>query len=96
MQKDLLSIKPVDINVHDIVAENIELFRSGASQKGITISNDVDANLILKADENSLNTIIRNLLDNALKYTATGGTIKVVANMNDNLIDLSIIDDGEG
>ena len=96
MQKDLLSIKPVDINVHDIVAENIELFRSGASQKGITISNDVDANLILKADENSLNTIIRNLLDNALKYTATGGTIKVVANMNDNLIDLSIIDDGDG
>jgi len=35
MQKDLLSIKPVDINVHDIVAENIELFRSGASQSEI-------------------------------------------------------------
>ena len=71
--------KGIEINVHDIVTENIDLFKSVAGQKRIALVNDVAADLMLKVDLNSMNTIIRNLLDNALKYTANGGAIKIIA-----------------
>ena len=88
--------KGIEINVHDIVTENIDLFKSVAGQKRIALVNDVAADLMLKVDLNSMNTIIRNLLDNALKYTANGGAIKIIASKKGDLVDLSIVDNGVG
>lgn len=96
MQKDLLSIKPTKINVHNAVADNIEIFQSTAKYKGVKLINEIDEEMNILADRNSMDTIIRNLIDNALKYSTEDGEIKLEASHNGSLIDIAISDKGIG
>ena len=48
------------------------------------------------ADENGIGLIIGNLLNNAIKFTKVGGSIKFITDLDDNLAILKIIDNGIG
>ena len=58
---------------------NKSLFDSAAAEKGIKIINEVDENLVVYADSNTINTVIRNLVSNSLKFTKEGGSITIGA-----------------
>jgi signal transduction histidine kinase len=70
-------IEPLDIP--KIVAEQLDLQRETARQKNILLTNHVTENFKISADFNQMNLIVRNLLDNALKYTPQGGEIDINA-----------------
>ncbi len=96
MQKDVLTIKPEKINLHGAVNENIQLFKKVALQKDITITNNLAPETTALVDHNSLQTIIRNILDNALKFTPEGGAININADTSGGNVKLSISDNGIG
>ena len=62
-----------------LVAEIVELFELVAEDKGITQTTEVPAELVCFADRNRLRQVLANLLDNALKYTPSGGNVKISA-----------------
>ncbi|MBE99882.1 tetratricopeptide repeat-containing sensor histidine kinase [Flavobacterium coralii] len=65
--------------------------------KDIHFTIDVPARAVVFADRDSLKLVLRNLLDNAIKYTAGGGLIKIDAAVNeDNKVQLRITDTGIG
>ena len=96
MQKDAINISPQDVRVSQIVDENITLFTTIALRKQIQLTSNIERNLLAKVDKNSLDTIIRNLIDNAIKYTEYGGTIEVSAKEVEGLVQLLVKDDGTG
>ena len=53
-------------------------------------------NLIVKADQNMLKTILRNLISNALKYTYEGGNILVGAERVNTHVQIKVKDSGTG
>jgi signal transduction histidine kinase len=62
-----------------LVAEIVELFELVAEDKGITQTTEVPVELVCFADRNRLRQVLANLLDNALKYTPSGGKVKISA-----------------
>lgn len=96
LQTNKIEIEKETIKLAEILNTNISLFISDAEKKEISILNKVDQNIQLKLDVNSLTTIIRNLLVNAIKFTPDGGLIEFDIKQMQNGVELSIKDSGVG
>jgi PAS domain S-box-containing protein len=87
---------PVDLEAE--IQKNIEAEKVSSEKKQITISLDPldSATSLVNADADMINRVIRNLLDNAIKHTGSGGAVKVKVTDKDNEILVSIKDTGAG
>ena len=96
LQNEQFEIKKEKLNLKETINKNIELYNKNASEKEIIINNDVNPNIYITADKNSIFSVVSNLLNNAIKFTKTGGNIEFEAKQINNDIELSIKDDGVG
>lgn len=64
-------------NIHQIIEQELELLTHTAKNKGIQIINSIDAGIEIRADKNHLAFIFRNLIQNSLKFTNSGGNISL-------------------
>ncbi|MDM8565297.1 hybrid sensor histidine kinase/response regulator [Candidatus Halobeggiatoa sp. HSG11] len=96
-QTGSIQINPVVISLQYIVHKNVQLLQEKAKVKNINLFSQLDEDaLSMFADVSMLDTVIRNLLSNAVKFTNPYGVIKVTSEKSDNMVELSIIDDGVG
>ena len=70
------------IKIADVLNKEINLLHRQAEEKNIKISQQVQEGLVQSTDENFLSVIIRNLLQNAVKYSDNAGIITISANNN--------------
>lgn len=87
---------PEYIAVNDLIRDNLNLFSGNAREKGITLVDSVDPDLVVFADQNMTNTVVRNLLSNALKYSDSGSKIEITGEVKDKKAYLTIHDEGVG
>ncbi|AFY92823.1 two-component system sensor histidine kinase RppB [Chamaesiphon minutus] len=82
----------------EIVLDLIEEFAVPATAKSIEIISDIDPDLPIYIDGNSeqLYRMGANLIDNAIKYTPTGGRVTVSLHSNVNVISFQVKDTGIG
>ena len=86
-----------EIDMRRFIMSMQHQFEAQLTQHGITLSTTItDEILPIKASLNHLNVIFRNLLDNAIKYTPSGGNITWTTSMKDNIITSVIQDTGQG
>jgi len=95
-QTGRIQLRPENINLYNLVVENISLLTGIANNKDIKMVNEVKRDTIALADRNMINTVIRNLLSNALKYTSKGGTVKISSELKDDRAVIRIADTGVG
>lgn len=74
-QSGMLKNKPIKLGLDEIVIDNIELVKNRSLNKNIEISKSIPSKLHVFGDHNMINTIIRNLISNAIKFTPEGGRI---------------------
>ena len=60
------------------------------------LESDVPADIRVFADKNMINTVIRNLLLNAVKFTRNGGRISLSARNIDHVVEIAVTDNGIG
>ena len=97
LQSDRMEYSPRILDLHKTAANNIELIKIQAKNKGISISFDKGSeSCYVNADENMVNTIVRNLISNAIKYTRSGGEIVIRCNCTQTNCSVSISDTGIG
>ncbi|HEX6427116.1 MAG TPA: HAMP domain-containing sensor histidine kinase, partial [Niastella sp.] len=94
MQKEGFAINRERIVLRSIVSEIISLCEVGAHIQKNTFSNLVPEHVILDTDANLLSLVLRNLADNANKYT-TGGEIKVEAIQDEFATRIIVTNDGD-
>jgi signal transduction histidine kinase len=95
-QTGMLQINPEMINLKVLIDENIANLRLPASNKSITLSSELLEDVILVSDKNMINTILRNLLGNAVKYTPRGGAISVITKSGPLEVLITVRDSGIG
>jgi len=80
----------------DVVARATEAMQPRAALKHIAVTHHLPPGLAARADPKALEQVLVNLLDNAVKYTADGGTVDLSARREDARVELSVRDSGVG
>lgn len=91
-----INYKPKKNNLNGIVEEIITTVKYNARQKGIDLIIDIKEPVSVFADEDMVKLIIRNLLNNALKFTGSGGSIKIESVLGPKYVEVKIKDTGVG
>lgn len=77
MQTNQLYFNQENLNISRIAEQVAYNYQSLMSEKNIYFENKISDNINIYADQESLKIILRNILDNAIKYTDSGGKISV-------------------
>jgi len=82
--------------LYPIIKQEIELLQVNADKKRIKVKILVDEKTTAFADKIIIASVIRNLLNNAIKFTDVGGRVEIWARENFENIEVSISDSGIG
>jgi signal transduction histidine kinase len=97
MQRNVLNFKPQPNILLDLINESLAPVIEMATAKQIEIKIDIPVNLSIYADNQMFNTITRNLVTNAIKFTPQGGKVTLSADsLNDKFVEIAIKDTGIG
>jgi signal transduction histidine kinase len=98
LQLGKMEHEPETVSITELVEENIELLKSQANDKDITLVNSTDSAGRVLSDRNMLATVIRNLISNAIKFTNRGGEIVLTSSADETqgAIIVSVTDTGVG
>lgn len=95
-QSGRIDFNPEPVDLPEIVDFSIDVVRSAAENKQISLYTDFSKDVIVKADKNMLSTVLRNLLSNAIKFTPNGGSVTISCLCNNGKASLSVADTGVG
>ncbi|WKN33513.1 tetratricopeptide repeat protein [Porifericola rhodea] len=95
-QQSQIPIKPENLSVKEVAEEVLEVFQTMAITKRIKLACLVKEDTQVWADKNALFTILRNLINNALKFTSTDGSVIIEAYTEQSSVVLQVRDTGVG
>ena len=84
------------VSAGELITQAIELYHDVADDKAIQLATSIPPELTFSADRNRMLQVLTNLLDNAIKYTASGGQVTLTATRDDQHIVLIVTDTGVG
>jgi signal transduction histidine kinase len=89
-----LAREPVDIAA--LVSEAVDLYEHVAEEKRITITKELSDGCEVSVDRNRMRQVFANLLDNALKYTTSGGRVTICTRCETTRAIVKFTDTGMG
>ncbi len=95
-QTGSLKFEPREYDIYEFAVNNILILKDKAKEKNITIRNNIPMDTIAFIDYKMIDTIFRNLISNAIKYTQDGGLIQLLLKESDDSFFVSIQDNGIG
>lgn len=83
--------------LHEVIRDVYELFRDVAKQKQVNLIASLDQSLLMHGNRNQVEFIIRNLVNNAIKYTPRHGQVSLgILNENTDQVQVYVRDNGVG
>jgi len=85
-----------EMNIANLIRDTVELYAHVAEDKKVSLHTSYPNDLFLSADANRMRQVMANLMDNAVKYTPSGGRIDLEAFPRDHQAVITIKDTGAG
>lgn len=95
-QNGVLECKPRNFLLMESVEHCMDLYQGAAQQKEIQLHVDIEPELYVYADFEMVNTVTRNLINNAIKFTHQKGTIQISATREGDMLKVRVADNGVG
>lgn len=95
-QTGKISFNPEKINLQSIILECMNSLMTSAKIKNISLFCDCKGDIDVIADRDMLRTVIRNLIQNSIKFTKSEGRVNITAAAVDGMIEVTINDNGIG
>jgi two-component system, OmpR family, phosphate regulon sensor histidine kinase PhoR len=96
LQRSRMELNPEILNLYENIIYAVQLIKGTAEQKSISIETKIDDSLNVKADKNMLETILRNIISNAIKFSYPNSKIFISAKTVGELAEISVKDFGLG
>ena len=97
LQRGNISYNPETIALLSSIQKCIRVLSETAKTKAISVICHVPATIKVNADKHMIESVIRNLISNAIKFTPKGGQIEINASETEfNTVAVSVKDDGIG
>lgn len=96
IQMNRMEIKPEAADLGELLKLNVILAQIVARTKGIVLVNHADGQIPIYADIRMIDTVVRNLLDNAIKFTRSRGRVEIAIRTDEREVTVSIADSGVG
>jgi signal transduction histidine kinase len=94
--EDPVDISTERVDLSAISVQELDEVRSDAEDKAIKLISGVARDVWVKGDRQQLSLMLRNLLDNAVRYTPPGGTVRLDIEREDHQVVMSVSDTGMG
>lgn len=95
-QMNAIKLKKEDSDLFDIVQTIYLLYEEQFKQKGVKFINGLSEPTVIHVDQNMIMLVIRNIINNALKFTGEGNTVEVDCVVEDKYLRVNIKDNGVG
>jgi len=96
MQTGNFPLEPTNISLFNLTESTIQLFDDIIVKKRIKVCIDIDNKLEVRADENMMLSVFRNLVSNAVKFSNEGGLINIFSKSEVDNVKVCIEDNGIG
>jgi len=96
VQTGTIPFYPKKLNLLTLLNNLEDLYNQNLKNKEITLKIDVGPEISVFADKKMTETILRNLISNAIKFTHLNGTVSVSAEPDNDFVVLKVIDNGVG
>lgn len=91
-----IEYQPADWNLRELIQKNAKLLEPQFNNKHIRLVVNVDQSHCIFADYNMIDTVIRNIMSNSIKFTDYNGKVTVTSSEDEEMITLTIADTGIG
>jgi ligand-binding sensor domain-containing protein/signal transduction histidine kinase len=95
-QRGRIKYDPVRFNLSNLIQENVNLHKLLAEKKGIMLLSPEEDEVFAYGDRDMINSVIRNLVTNALKFTDKDKKVEIKVQSHEKKIAVSIVDEGVG
>lgn len=95
-QTQNIKYNPQVIDVRELISHNFSILKGPAANKNIELRSEVEEESCVFADYNMVNTVFRNLISNAIKFTPENGRISVSVQKSKTHVSFFVKDNGVG
>jgi signal transduction histidine kinase len=95
-ESGLVEFQHSPVEVSDLADSSVDSYAEVAEEKGVKVSTDVPGGLFVNGDAGALRRVFANLLDNAIKYSDSGGSVCITAKRLDGSVVIHFTDTGRG
>src|SRR5665811_2089904 len=86
IQSGKMPFTPTVFDVYDEISSVITVLGNNATQKDITLINEVDQHIMVEADRNMIHSVIQNLVTNSIKFSNSNGRVVIRARVPHNYV----------
>jgi signal transduction histidine kinase len=91
-----LEVEPEIFDLNPLTGDTITLIDPSARDKNIRLMSHINENTLAWADKRMVETVMRNLVSNAVKYSNTGGEVHITSTAREKFLEVAVADNGVG
>jgi signal transduction histidine kinase len=95
-QRGRMEYTPAKFSLTRLIEVNMNLHQLPAEKKGIILHSKIEEEIYAYGDREMMNTVIRNLVNNAIKFSHEGGKVEVAITSGENMLEVRVSDEGIG
>jgi PAS domain S-box-containing protein len=96
IQTGTIKYQPKRLKIQQVVQNMVSLYEQNLKSKQIELYNRIKPEVFVQADKSMIETVLRNLISNSIKFTDPGGKITVSAETNNDMVIVQVQDSGIG